>query len=207
MKNFYSAVLLLVITAGARAQDVPLFTQKLSNSFLYNPSVAGNGLGSLTFSYRQYWSGIEGSPHTSFLSLHTPLAKHKIGFGINVFQDNVGVSKTLIGSAALAYHIQINDDNAFSMGLSAEYGNFRTGGVDVIDTDDPLLLNGFQKNEIDFSFGLSYQSKYFSAGAAANRLTALVGIKDHHAVPRVLLGVSSAAGCPWPTSATGSSRW
>jgi hypothetical protein len=64
------------------------------------------------------------------------------------------------------------------MGVSAEYGNFKATGADVIDEDDPLLLNTYTKNEIDFSFGISYKARYFNTGVSANRLTSLAGVKD-----------------------------
>jgi type IX secretion system PorP/SprF family membrane protein len=180
------AFLLLIIfvvcfNLCASAQDIPLLTQKLTNSFLYNPSVAGKTLGSLTISHRKYWSGLDGSPSTNFISFHTPIAKHRFGFGANLYQDNIGVLQTLHGSAAFAYHIRFRNENSFSMGVSAAYDNARIDltKLDVIDkTGDELLNNGFRENSFDFSFGLSYQAKYFKLGASANRITALMGVRD-----------------------------
>lgn len=173
-KDLRILIFLLVLgsTSCSVAQDIPLFTQKLTNSFLYNPSVAGNTMGSLTLSHRQYWSGVQDSPNTNFLSLHVPFAYHKLGFGVNFYQDNIGVSQTLFTSAAFAYHIRFTDDNSLSMGASAEFDNFKvnTSRIDVIDLDDDLLNNGVAYNQIDFSFGLSYQSKYFNIGGSLNRI-------------------------------------
>ena len=154
------------------AQDIPLFTQKLTNSFLYNPSVAGNALGSLTLSHRQYWSGVQDSPNTNFISLHVPFAYHKLGFGINFYQDKIGASQTLFTSAAFAYHIRFTDDNSLSMGVSAEYDNFKLNAtrIDVTDLDDELLSGQAPVSQLDFAFGLSYQSKYFNVGGSVNRI-------------------------------------
>jgi hypothetical protein len=53
------------------------------------------------------------------------------------------------------------------------------GSIDVIDTDDDLLNQGQPNaNGIDFSFGLSYTTKYLKFGASANRLGSLVGVSD-----------------------------
>lgn len=176
---FFIHALLLNLTLNA--QDVPLFTQKLTNSFLYNPSVAGKTFGSLTLSHRKYWSGLPGSPSTNFLSFHTPFAKHRFGFGANLYQDNIGVMQTLSASSAFAYHIVVNDKKSFSLGLSAEYNNARLDQtkVDVVDQDDEVLTAGrFRQNSFDFSFGMSYQAKYYKIGASANRITSLIGVRD-----------------------------
>lgn len=165
-----------MFTSVLLAQDVPLFTQKLTNSFLFNPSVAGKTLGSLTLSHRQYWSGLQGSPSTDFLSFHTPFGKHRFGLGANLFQDKIGAAQTLYASAAFAYHIRFRKDNSLSMGLSAEYDHFKIDPtkVDVIDLDDELLQKNASYNHVDVSFGMSYKSKYFKLGASANRISTLV---------------------------------
>lgn len=78
-------ILLLVFCAGiARSQDIPLFSQKLTNSFMYNPSLAGNTFGSITASYRSNYSGVADAPKNYFISAHTPFSNHRFGFGANV---------------------------------------------------------------------------------------------------------------------------
>lgn len=169
---------LLIVTV--KGQDVPLFTQKLTNSFLYNPSVAGNTFGSITFSHRKMWSGVQDSPNTNLLSLHTPLAQHKFGLGINFYSDNIGITQNIYASTAFAYHIRINDNRMLSFGVSGEYSNLKLNlaKADVIDPDDPLLRSGSSINHVDFSFGLSYKSKYVSIGGSANKISTLLGIAD-----------------------------
>ncbi len=182
MKRLLPLLLLLAaFNQSVQAQDVPVYSQKLTNSFLYNPSVAGNTLGSATLSYRQQWAGVEGSPRTMFLSLHTPFARHRFGTGFNVYQEKSGVNQNLFASGAFAYHLRFTDDKMISAGLSVEYINSKIDytAIDVIDADDDLL-NGNQPNanSVDFSFGLSYSSKFFKLGASANRLGSLVGLSD-----------------------------
>jgi type IX secretion system PorP/SprF family membrane protein len=171
----------LIAFVSSYAQDVPVYSQKLTNSFLYNPSVAGNTLGSATLSYRQQWTGATGAPQTTFFSLHTPLAKHRIGTGFNVYNEKAGVVQNLYASGAFAYHIRTTDNHVFSMGASAEFINSRVdfARVDAQDIDDPALYENMSAvNKLDFSFGLSYQTKYVKVGAAANRISDLIGIAD-----------------------------
>lgn len=171
----------LVAALGGVAQDVPVYSQKLTNSFLYNPSVAGNTLGSATLSYRQQWAGVEGSPQTTFMSLHTPFARHRLGTGFNFYHETAGVNTNMYASGAFAYHIRTTDYNMFSMGLSVEYINSRIAysRLDALDMDD-LLLNENQSdiNKLDFSYGMSYQTRWMTLGGSVNRLGSLVGLTD-----------------------------
>lgn len=175
MKKIYAlgaAILSLVTTAAIQAQDIPLFTQKLTNSFIYNPAVAGNGVGSLTYAYRQSYGGIPNAPRNNFISIHTPLAGHKAGLGVNFYQEDVNFLRNGYLSAAFAYHIHTGHFSSLSMGISGEYNFMRISGGTNSNTDDPdyqRLASG-QLDEYDFSFGIVYQSKYFKAGIAANRL-------------------------------------
>jgi hypothetical protein len=70
---------LIGFVVGVQAQDIPLFSQKLTNSFIYNPSFAGLDFGSLTFSRRSNYTAVEGAPVNNFLSLHTPFSGGRFG--------------------------------------------------------------------------------------------------------------------------------
>jgi type IX secretion system PorP/SprF family membrane protein len=172
------------------AQDVPLFTQKLTNAFLYNPAVAGNSVGSLTLSHRQFWSGVLDAPKTNFFSLHTPFAGYRMGTGINFYQDNIGVTQNLYISGAFAYHIHISEGKSFSMGLSAEYDNQKLNPAryDAVDADDPILTQGGAMSNYDFSFGFSYKTKYLTLGGSANRLKAMTGADTTRLFPAYYSG-------------------
>lgn len=163
----------------AIGQDLPLYSQKLTNSFIYNPSVAGNSKGSLTLSHRKFWSGLDDASSSNLLSFHLPFAYDKFGAGLNLFSEKVGIYDRTYISGAFAYHIRINDNNSLSMGVSAEYNNFQINGtrLDVRDEGDQILSgNDVAQSNTDFSFGLSYNSRYFETGFAVNRLNTGLGI-------------------------------
>lgn len=163
----------------AFGQDLPLFSQKLTNSFIYNPSVAGNGKGSLTLSHRRFWSGLDDASSSNLLSLHLPFAYDRFGAGVNLFSEKVGIYDRTYVSGAFAYHVRFNDESALSMGVSAEYNNFQinTSRLDVRDEGDQLLVGSdVAQSSTDFSFGLSYQSRFFDTGVAINRLNTGLGI-------------------------------
>jgi type IX secretion system PorP/SprF family membrane protein len=171
MKRFYILALLLILIRVGYSQDIPLFTQKLTNSFMYNPAVAGNNVGSLTYSYRMAYAGIANAPNTHFVSIHTPLAGHRVGIGVNVFQEEINVLKNTYLSAAFSYHLRMGKYSSLSFGLSGEY-NFlalnKNSNSDLADPEILNLANGL--NDYDFSFGMLYQNRFVKVGVAANRM-------------------------------------
>jgi type IX secretion system PorP/SprF family membrane protein len=174
MKKLYFFTVLLLSAFITRAQDIPLFSQKLTNSFIYNPALAGNTFGSLTYSYRQNYSNVTGAPKTNFLSFHAPFANHKAGAGFNLFQEDVNFIRNTYASGAFAYHLHFNRYNILSFGVSGEYNITRlNGNSNTIGIETDPVLGQLQNGEpnYDFSFGANYQTRYFKAGLALNRLS------------------------------------
>ena len=160
----------ILISTFSFSQDIPLFSQKLTNSFIYNPALAGHTYGSVTFAHRKNFSSVTNSATSNFFSVHTPIAGHRMGIGGNLFIEKVNVFQNLYGSGAFAYHLPIGGYNVLSMGVSAEYNSLKFDPNDVIgDKNDDLLLST-NESSLDFSFGVNYQHKFFKAGAAVNRL-------------------------------------
>ena len=164
----------LIFAFVASGQDIPLFSQKLTNSFMYNPSLAGNTFGSITASFRNNYSGVSGAPKNYFISAHTPFANHRFGFGANVYQEEVAILKNTYYSAAFAYHLPFNKFSRLSMGVGAEFNQLR---FDYNPATDPYITDDFTYQRYangagkpDFSFGLTYQNRFFKMGVAANRL-------------------------------------
>lgn len=169
--SIFIGLLGLLHLPGA-AQDIPLFSQKLTNSFIYNPATAGLGFGSATYSFRQNYANVKGAPTNNYLSLHTPLLNHKVGVGGNIYQEDVNFIRNLYASGAFAYHLYFDQTNVLSMGVSGEYSSSRLNGQtnsDINDIDYQRLSNG-DIQAFDFSFGLNFKSRLFQLGIAANRL-------------------------------------
>ena len=172
--------LLLLLIVGfsintSQGQDIPLFSQKLTNSFIYNPAMAGHTFGSMTASYRSNYSGVQDAPKNIFLSLHTPLAGNRFGTGFNIYQENVSFMKNTYYSGAFAYHLNFNKLNSLSMGASAEFNQFNANGFNSVT--DPYIpsdptFQRYQSNsgKLDFSFGMMYQNQFLKIGVSANRL-------------------------------------
>jgi type IX secretion system PorP/SprF family membrane protein len=174
MKRLLLVALIGFSFASSIAQDIPLFSQKLTNNSMYNPAIAGHTVGSATFSYRSNYGGVNDGPKNYFLSLHTPFANHRFGAGVNVYQEEVAILKNTYYSAAFAYHIPFNKFSTLSMGVGAELNQFRQNFNQATDS----YINGdltYQRylgtsGKPDFSFGMLYQNRFVKIGASANRL-------------------------------------
>lgn len=169
-------LLICSTTSFVFSQDIPLFSQKLTNSFVYNPAIAGHTVGSFTASYKQNYAQVEGAPKNYFLSMHTPIANYRFGIGANVYQEEVTFLKNMYASLAFAYHVRINKFATLSMGVAGEYNEFGINGLpnysnDLSENEEWL---DFKKNGIkdfDFSSGLHFQNRFIKAGIAANRMS------------------------------------
>jgi type IX secretion system PorP/SprF family membrane protein len=184
MTNFLRVLGIIIsmsLCNSSIAQDIPLFSQKLTNSFIYNPATAGHSFGSLTYSFRQNYGGVSGAPQNHFLSIHTPVANHRVGIGANVYQEDVTFLRNTYTSAAFSYHIPLSKLTTLSFGIAGEYNSIAQNGEPnfTFTTADPeyeRLKQGGVK-DYDFSFGTHFQNRYLKIGIAANRL-ATSWIKD-----------------------------
>jgi type IX secretion system PorP/SprF family membrane protein len=64
------------VNLNAAAQQKPHFTQYILNNYVLNPAVTGiENYTDIKLSYRNQWTGIEGSPVTTYVSAHGPIGK------------------------------------------------------------------------------------------------------------------------------------
>jgi len=169
------SISLLFSTFTLYAQDIPLFSQKLTNSFIYNPALAGHTHGSFTFSYKQNYGKVEGAPKNYFLSVHAPLANYRFGIGANVFQEDITFLRNTYASTAFSYHLRFNRFTSLSFGVAGEYNAIGLNGTTTSDINDPEYdaLNKGGVKKYDFSFGTHYQNRFIKAGVALNRLSSM----------------------------------
>ena len=67
---------LTVLATIAQAQQKPQYTQYVFDNYLLNPAVTGiENYTDLKTGYRSQWSGLQGAPVTSFLSINAPIGR------------------------------------------------------------------------------------------------------------------------------------
>jgi len=183
----YYIALCLIVTASLlelKAQDVPLFSQKLNNALIYNPSLAGLRGTSILLSHKRGWTSVAGAPVTNYLSFQTALPGQKIGLGVNILIEEVNVFSVACGSAAYAYHLPLSKQSKLSMGLSTEFTSvhLNTSKITAQNLSDPAITNFDNKINTDFSFGANYMTKLLNTGFSINRLKTAVLNKNENKI-------------------------
>ena len=87
------------------------------NKLAVNPAFAGNSdYANITAIIRDQWTGFAGAPKSQSLSVNLPKLG-KVGLGLNLNRQTVGVSEKLTIEGIYAYRFKLNNGN-LSMGMS-----------------------------------------------------------------------------------------
>ena len=166
----------MLSTAAVHSQQLPMFSQYISNDFVLNPAVAGSKpYFPIKLSSRTQWSSLGSiAPQTNMLSYHMPVAYDAIGVGAIISQDQTGPYSNLSVNLAFAYHMQLDKDNTtrLSLGLSGQLSQ-HTLKMDELEFNnpDPEFQGGnYSKIVPDANFGAYLYSKHFFLSVAAHQL-------------------------------------
>jgi type IX secretion system PorP/SprF family membrane protein len=90
------------------AQTEPMYSQYMYNMLGVNPAYAGNREAlSLNFFQRNQWVGIKGAPKTTSISMDQSIKDGKLGWGIQVYDDRLGVEAASGLNGMLSTRIQV----------------------------------------------------------------------------------------------------
>jgi type IX secretion system PorP/SprF family membrane protein len=171
----------LVICTTAKAQIDPLYAQYLNNPLLINPAYAGlNNNLNAGVSYRKQWAGFEGSPTTFNVNAHTSLFDNRMGVGLMVVKDNVGVNSNTEIHGTYAYRIDL-DQKYFSFGLQAGVISYKGNYNDLnpYDPQDPAFMEVQNITKPSFGAGVILHSERYFIGLSIPRmLKAKVTVDD-----------------------------
>lgn len=158
--------------AGTSQQDLG-YTQFSWDQLVINPAYSGSkdALSARMF-YRTQWVGIEGAPSSQSLSLHSPMFNNRMGGGLTIIHDQIGVSRNMVARASASYKLSL-PSGILSLGLSGQYG-IQTNGWDRVSAMDPddqaLPPAATSESAANAGAGVFYQSQHFYAGLAVPTL-------------------------------------
>lgn len=176
-------ILWLSVSIPAAAQNDPVFTQHWALPTLYNPAAAGDTEWlRIRGGARMQWIGITNAPKTFTATADMPfkIAEKRVGAGVTLMQESLGLFSNLIVSAQGSYKLKFLKGQ-LGIGLQAGYYNSRFRGSDVYipddndyhDPDDPSIpKEDLAGNAFDLGLGISYSRRQFYLGLAAMHLTA-----------------------------------
>jgi len=173
MKKIIKTLLLILIPAVVSGQVTPVTSQYSLNPLTINPAFAGSrGALNIAAFYRRQWVGVPGAPETMTLDIDAPFLDSKLGLGIIVINDKIGVTKETQFSSEYAYKIKMGEGN-LSLGLGAGLISTNTAWSDlaVLDPgDEYYLIDSHVFVVPDFSFGVYYSSQNYFAGISVPKL-------------------------------------
>ena len=173
MKKFLTLSALIFLPLLLFGQLTPVTNQYILNPMTINPAYAGNRGGlSLAAFYRQQWVGLAGAPRTMSLQVDAPVLSSKLGLGLFLVNDQIGVTKQTEVMTSYAYRITVGD-GLLALGLGAGLVATNTAWSDliVLDPGDEYYLIDSKVFVVpDFSFGSYYTVKNYFVGFSIPRL-------------------------------------
>ena len=110
MKRFTLIILVVLVFCSqfSFAQQDAQYSQYMFNIFAINPAYAGSrDVISATALHRKQWVNTPGSPRTTTFSVDAPFKNEKIGLGLMVFNDKIGIANTTGLNVGYAYRIRL----------------------------------------------------------------------------------------------------
>jgi type IX secretion system PorP/SprF family membrane protein len=177
-KTFYT-LLLSLFSAGAFAQQDPLFTQYMFNNLYMTPAFAGvDGVTRFTAIHRSQWLGYQssfndgGAPTTQMVSFNTPIYRLHSGFGAYVMNDRLGPQNNLEAQTMYAYHLGIKETKlSFGVKLGLYSQSINGNYYRYTDAGDPNIVQGKESQvRPDLGLGVFYRAEKYYAGIGFNHL-------------------------------------
>ncbi len=173
MKRIIKILLLFLIPVGTFGQLTPFTSQYVLNPLSINPAYAGNrGVMNIAAFYRKQWVGVKGSPETMSIAADAPLYDDKMGLGLILMNDKLGVTRETQINSNYSYKISMKS-GILSLGLGAGLimTNTAWSKLVVLDQGDEFYLIDSKVFVVpNFSFGAYYSSQNYFAGFSIPKL-------------------------------------
>ncbi|HOY05660.1 MAG TPA: type IX secretion system membrane protein PorP/SprF [Saprospiraceae bacterium] len=168
MKKLVFSFALLLSAAALFGQQEHQYTQFMYNKLLLNPAYAGaRGVPSVTAIYRNQWIGFKGSPQSALASFNSPFLSPRVGIGVTLSHQSIGLQRDLHMSLAYSYDLVASDEFSMRVGITA---SLRSLGIAFSDAQpnvggDPSLgdekINDFYGNVGAGLYGTVSDRMYF----------------------------------------------
>jgi len=150
---------MLASTSFGYTQQQPVTDLYLFEGLTINPAFAGSQVQfSTTVIHRDQWVNFPGSPVTDLLSIHSGFFKSKIGVGLMLSNDRIGIHTDTGLYGSFSYKITMPDVGILSFGLQAGFNNIRTdfNKLNLKDQSDLLLVGQVGATNPNFGAGLYF---------------------------------------------------
>lgn len=173
MKKLTGILSLVFAALSAIAQQDPQYSNYMFNHLAVNPAYAGSRDAiNAAILYRNQWTGIDGAPQTSGLTLQGPLRKKKVGLGLQVVADAIGPKNSTGVLGSYAYRIPVGKGK-LGMGVRAGVFAYRYDWSKISYKDQRDIYNTGGRDQVTVptaDAGLYYNTQSFYAGLSATHI-------------------------------------
>ncbi len=159
--------LLFSFWLNAIAQQDAMYSQYMFNQLLVNPAYAGNQDAlNITAIRRWQWVNMDGAPRTLTFAADAPVWNDRVGLGLTVLSDRIGVTMNNSIFTTYSYRIKTSEESSLSFGLQLGVSNFRSELSSLTTTvdNDPTLAQNTNRWLPNVGSGVYYKTKRFYAG-------------------------------------------
>lgn len=158
---------LILLPLMGWGQQQTIFSQYMSNILAVNPAYAGHDeMATANFLMRFQSTGLKGAPNIQTFSIHSPFISDKVGLGLQMIHEQIGVSDQTGAYASYAYKLKVRD-LTISLGLQAG-ANFYKSSYSRLELH--------QDGDASFTEDVSSVSPNFGAGVFVHNLKFYAGL-------------------------------
>ena len=169
MKKILFVLAISLFMTDLHAQQDAQFSQNMFNKLANNPGYTGSNQAIEAIGlFRSQWTGFEGAPQTTNLSIHAPIELLRGGLGLSIFSDQEAAYNNTNINLSYAYQAELAGGQ---LGIGLSFGMYQSGldgsqlnpsqsGDNTIPTSEVTgstldLGAGIYFNTQDVYFGLS----------------------------------------------------
>lgn len=175
LRNIILAITALVAGRSLAQQEV-MVSQYMFNGLFLNPAYAGShGYTSTSLLHRTQWMQMEGAPRTSMAAVDGSVMHGKMGLGLSIVHDQIGVSRDLDVAGHYAYHLKVSEASRLAFGLRAGISSYsaRLSELTYWDSNDQVFQENISNAVVGkFGFGIYWYDATSFIGISAPTLHA-----------------------------------
>lgn len=177
-------LILLFLKVHTYAQQDPQYNMYLFNQLVINPAYTGTrDAMAIVASLRNQWVSFPGAPKTAYISMHAPIKKYRLGYGVSAMNDRIGARNTSAAYGSVSYILPITSKWKLSFGTRVGSINyqFNLDKTEYKDANDNsfILLNNYQKTVLDIDAGIYIYTRSFYIGLSFTHLNQARIIQDN----------------------------
>lgn len=174
MKTHSFIIATLLLTNTAFSQQLPMGSHYFVNPFTINPAYTGHAeYTNIFMSHRSQFTGVGGSPQTTFVTIDGPLNVRPVGLGLKASFDVTNILSSTSIAGNYSYSVNFGGGHSLTFGLAAGIidQTINYNQAIVRDVDDPTIFeNKVHRAVFNADAGLLYQFRDLEVGFAVPQL-------------------------------------